>query len=171
MHQSVTRSGGVGISHTVSGIGLAAITHLITAALRLPRARPLRTRMANLPFPSRPRPRAKIHIPDRCRISALIMLMSIAVMPADAPSMRHSVIVRKNAIYFEVTPKKGFFFENDAPEIHSRQLSVNDTPLEGKAGYEVYALSSEAIKGALYNYGSWQDVPALQAQLKDIKNG
>ncbi|OGX28006.1 MAG: hypothetical protein A2787_03520 [Omnitrophica WOR_2 bacterium RIFCSPHIGHO2_01_FULL_48_9] len=83
----------------------------------------------------------------------------------------HSYRAGKNAIYFEVTPKKGFFFENDAPEIHSRQLSVNDTPLEGKAGYEVYALSSEAIKGALYNYGSWQDVPALQAQLKDIKNG
>lgn len=83
----------------------------------------------------------------------------------------HSYRAGKNAMYFEITPKKGFFFEKDIVEIDSRQLTMNDTPLEGKASYEVYALSSEAIKGALYNYGSWQNVPILQAQLKDVKNG
>ncbi len=83
----------------------------------------------------------------------------------------HSYRAGKNVMYFEITPKKGFFFEKDIAEIGSRQLTMNDAPLEGKASYEVYALSPEAAKGSLYNYGSWQNVPVLQAQLKDAKNG
>lgn len=77
----------------------------------------------------------------------------------------------KNAMYFEINPQKGFFFEKNLVEINSRQLTMNDAPLEGKASYEVYTLSDEAVEYDMNNYGSWQNVPVLQQQLTNVQNG
>lgn len=79
----------------------------------------------------------------------------------------------KNAVYFTITPQKGFFFARDAVHIDASQLTLNDTPQEGRADYEVYGLASDAVAKNFYSYGTWYSYtnPVLQVQLKDVKNG
>lgn len=77
----------------------------------------------------------------------------------------------KNAMYYEITAQKGFFFANAPVKIDARQLTMNDAPLEGEANYEVYSLPADAVANAGYNYGNWQNVQILQVQLKDVVSG
>ncbi|MDH5173684.1 MAG: MG2 domain-containing protein [Elusimicrobiota bacterium] len=81
-----------------------------------------------------------------------------------------------NGIYFVIEPKKGFFLEKKHIEIESKRLTINDTPAQGKGGYEVFRLSStptkplSEIESYYGNRGEWGWIPPLDVQLKDVPN-
>ncbi|MFC1752728.1 alpha-2-macroglobulin [Thermoproteota archaeon] len=76
----------------------------------------------------------------------------------------------KNAIYFVIEPKKGFFLEREEIEIGSQRLTINDAPAEGKSTYEIFLLKGTPSK-TLSHKGYWGWVAPLDVQLKDIPNG
>jgi len=77
----------------------------------------------------------------------------------------------KNAIYFVIDPKKGFYMEEEAIEIDSKRLTLNDTPATGSGSYEIFSLADTPVESQ-YNYrGNWGWIPPLDAQLKDVPNG
>ena len=78
----------------------------------------------------------------------------------------------KNAIYFVIEPKKGFYLEEEAIEIDSKRLTINDTAAPGVGSYEVFTLADTPASSQGYNYGGyWRWVPPLDVQLKDVPNG
>jgi uncharacterized protein YfaS (alpha-2-macroglobulin family) len=80
----------------------------------------------------------------------------------------------KNAIYFVIEPKKGFYLEKETIEIGSKRLTINDTAAPGIGGYEVFTLADTPTKSLTelgYGYGGyWNWVPPLDVQLKDVPN-
>jgi len=81
----------------------------------------------------------------------------------------------KNAIYFVIEPKKGFYLEKETIEIESNRLTINDTAAQGASSYEVFTLADTPAKTLTkigYNYrGYWGWIPPLDVQLKDVPNG
>jgi len=81
----------------------------------------------------------------------------------------------KNAIYFVIEPKKGFYLEKETIEIESERLTINDTAAQGASSYEVFTLANTPAKTLAkigYNYGGyWGWIPPLDVQLKDVPNG
>ncbi len=78
----------------------------------------------------------------------------------------------KNAIYFVIEPRKGFYLEKETIEIDSKRLTINDTAAPGVGSYEVFALADTPASSQGYNYrGYWGWIPPLDAQLKDVPNG
>jgi uncharacterized protein YfaS (alpha-2-macroglobulin family) len=81
----------------------------------------------------------------------------------------------KNAIYFVIEPKKGFYLEKETIEIESERLTINDTAAQGASSYEVFTLADTPAKALAkigYNYGGyWGWMPPLDVQLKDFLNG
>ncbi len=81
----------------------------------------------------------------------------------------------KNAVYLVVEPEKGFYLENQAIEIHSTRLTINDTAAPGVSNYQVFTLSDIPpqpffeTKFSLGGYLDWVP-PALDVQLKDAPN-
>ncbi len=78
----------------------------------------------------------------------------------------------KNAIYFVIDPKKGFYLEKETIEIDSKRLTINDTAAPGVGSYEVFILA-DAPTGSqtYYRSGYWGWIPPLDIQLKDVPNG
>lgn len=77
----------------------------------------------------------------------------------------------KNSGYFIVEPKKGFFLENEPPEIEAKLLTLNDAPYEGESNYEVYLLQDNPANPLTQiGYSRWSWIPPLDAQLKDNPN-
>ncbi|MDP2923336.1 MAG: alpha-2-macroglobulin family protein [Candidatus Omnitrophota bacterium] len=82
----------------------------------------------------------------------------------------------KNAVYFVIEPKKGFFLEKENIEIESKQLTINDTAAEGKSNYEVFLLANVPAKpladaqNLRYYRNYWTEIPPLDVQLKDVPN-
>ncbi len=80
----------------------------------------------------------------------------------------------KNAIYFVIEPKKGFYLEKEAIEIGSKRLTINDTPASGAGSYEVFTLANTPAKSLTalgYNYEGYLGwIPPLDVQLKDVPN-
>ena len=78
----------------------------------------------------------------------------------------------KNAIYFVIEPKKGFYLEKETIEIDSKRLTINDTAAPGVGSYEVFILADTPAKSQGHNYrGYWGWIPPLDVQLKDVPNG
>ncbi|UCC96035.1 MAG: hypothetical protein JSW40_04600, partial [Candidatus Omnitrophota bacterium] len=80
----------------------------------------------------------------------------------------------KNAIYFVIEPKKGFYLEKETIEIGSKRLTINDTAAPGMGSYEVFTLADTPAKSLAelgYNHGGyWRWIPPLDVQLKDVPN-
>jgi len=80
----------------------------------------------------------------------------------------------KNAFYFVIVPKKGFFLEKEKIEIDSERLTINDTPSPGESRYEVFTLADTPTKSlaqlGYHSGGYWNWVPPLDVQLKDVPN-
>jgi uncharacterized protein YfaS (alpha-2-macroglobulin family) len=80
----------------------------------------------------------------------------------------------KFAVYFVIEPKKGFFLENEAIEIASKLLTVNDTAVTGEGSYEVFNLADTPAKSLTelgFEYGGcWNWIMPLDVQLKDVPN-
>ncbi|MBN2120638.1 MAG: hypothetical protein JW734_06255 [Candidatus Omnitrophica bacterium] len=80
----------------------------------------------------------------------------------------------KNAIYFVIEPKKGFYLEKETIEIDSKRLTINDTAAPGAGSYEVFTLAEIPTKSLAelgYGHGGyWHWIPPLDVQLKDVPN-
>lgn len=80
----------------------------------------------------------------------------------------------KNAVYFVMEPKKGFFLESEFIEIESKQLTINDTASVGKSSYEIFLLANVPAKSLKdtknYYRNEWEAIPPLDVQLKDVPN-
>ncbi|MFH0732635.1 MAG: alpha-2-macroglobulin family protein [Candidatus Omnitrophota bacterium] len=80
----------------------------------------------------------------------------------------------KNAVYLTIEPKKGFSLEDEAIEIDSKRLSLNDTAMPGISSYEVFTLADTPAKPLTeladnqWGYQGW--TPPLDFQLKGVLN-
>ncbi|MBN2143670.1 MAG: hypothetical protein JW774_03505 [Candidatus Aureabacteria bacterium] len=87
---------------------------------------------------------------------------------------RESYRCGKKSMYFIIDPFNGFDLENNPIHIESKLLTVNDTPCEGKATYEVYSLVAVPATPLGENnwryQNEWNWVPSLDIQFKDVKN-
>ncbi len=91
-------------------------------------------------------------------------------------STTRSYRAAEKALYFTLSPRKGFFDAGTGPVIDASLLTVNDTPHEGKSTFEVFRLADEPAKPLeedtyVKTQSSWGWAVPIDVQLEKVANG